>query len=552
MFRTLSMKWKILVIALAGPLVVALILAVQNSHLVSTNAEEAILEKSQGILLMAEAGRNEMAHKLELGIIRPFDELPEDQLLQAVPIITAINMARVNAEEGGYEFRVPKIAPRNAQNTPTETERGVLEHMRDNDLKEYVLREPDSISYFRAIHLTPDCLSCHGDPKGEKDPLGGIKEGWRSGEMHGAFVITTSLQQLQADLQRANLFLAAETLTILLLVAMALWVLLSRLVFRPLQRIMALARRMREGDFTHRLHMGRGDEMGIVADALDAMTERIAEVVGDVDQAAERLSSGSAELTSAAQSLADGAVKQASSVEEVSSSMEEMAGSISQNANNAQETEEISEKAATDAQKSGEAVAEAVQALKNIAERTKIIEDIARQTNLLALNAAIEAARAGEHGKGFAVVASEVRKLAERSGQAAAEISDLSSSSVDVADRAGQMLAQLVPGIQRTAELIQDISAACAEQSTGATQVNNALQELDGVIQQNASASEQTASTSATISHQARQLRDSVAFFQVEVSQGTSGKLRVTREKPKAIQDKANTDALESDDFEHF
>jgi methyl-accepting chemotaxis protein len=370
--------------------------------------------------------------------------------------------------------------------------------------------------------------------------------------MHGAFVITTSLQQLQADLQRANLFLAAETLTILLLVAMALWVLLSRLVFRPLQRIMSLARRMREGDFTHRLHMGRGDEMGIVADALDAMTERIAEVVGDVDQAAERLSSGSAELTSAAQSLADGAVKQASSVEEVSSSMEEMAGSISQNANNAQETEEISEKAATDAQKSGEAVAEAVQALKNIAERTKIIEDIARQTNLLALNAAIEAARAGEHGKGFAVVASEVRKLAERSGQAAAEISDLSSSSVDVADRAGQMLAQLVPGIQRTAELIQDISAACAEQSTGATQVNNALQELDGVIQQNASASEQTASTSATISHQARQLRDSVAFFQVEVSQGTSGKLRVTREKPKAIQDKANTDALESDDFEHF
>ncbi|SKA97293.1 methyl-accepting chemotaxis protein [Paucidesulfovibrio gracilis DSM 16080] len=531
MFRSLSMKWKILAIALAGPLIVALILAVQNSLLVSSNAEDAILEKSQGILLMAEAGRNEMSHKLEQGIIRPFEELPKEQLLQAVPIITAINMAMVNAEEGGYEFRVPKVSPRNPKNTPTPEELKVLEHMRANNLREYVARGSDSISYFRAIHLTPDCLSCHGHPKGEKDPLGGIKEGWEAGEMHGAFVITTSLKKMQADLMRANTFLALETLLILAVVAVTLWMLLARLVFRPLQEIIKLAQRMEAGNFASRMNSSRQDEMGVVARALDSMAERVSEVVAEVDHAAESLSSGSAQLTAAAQSLADGAVKQAANVQEVSSSMEEMAGSISQNAEHAGQTEEISVQSAEDAQKSGQAVAEAVNALKNIAERTEIIEEIARQTNLLALNAAIEAARAGEHGKGFAVVASEVRKLAERSGQAAAEISELSSSSVKVADRAGQMLSTLVPGIQRTAELIQDISAACAEQTSGATQINNALQDLDGVIQQNASASEQTASTSATISHQAKQLRASVAFFQV--SSQPAGPTVIPRQPPK-------------------
>ncbi|NLY40816.1 MAG: chemotaxis protein, partial [Desulfovibrionales bacterium] len=191
----------------------------------------------------------------------------------------------------------------------------------------------------------------------------------------------------------------------------------------------------------------------------------------------------------------------------------EMAANIRQNADNASQTEKIALKAAQNAQTGGQAVTQAVEAMKNIAEKISIVEEIARQTNLLALNAAIEAARAGEHGKGFAVVAAEVRKLAERSGTAAAEISDLSSSTVTIADQAGQMLVQLVPEIQRTADLVQEISAASNEQNAGAEQINKALSQLDHVIQQNASASEEMASTSEELSSQAEQMQATMAFF---------------------------------------
>jgi methyl-accepting chemotaxis protein len=195
--------------------------------------------------------------------------------------------------------------------------------------------------------------------------------------------------------------------------------------------------------------------------------------------------------------------------------MEQMAANIRQNADNAMQTEKIAVKSSKDAQEGGAAVINTVKAMKDIAEKISIIEEIARQTNLLALNAAIEAARAGEHGKGFAVVASEVRKLAERSQSAAAEISDLSSSSVEVAEKAGEMLNQMVPDIQRTAELVQEIAAASKEQDTGAEQVNMAIQQLDQVIQQNASASEEMASTSEELSSQAEQLQDTIGFFKL-------------------------------------
>jgi methyl-accepting chemotaxis protein len=196
--------------------------------------------------------------------------------------------------------------------------------------------------------------------------------------------------------------------------------------------------------------------------------------------------------------------------------MEQMAANIRQNADNAMQTEKIAIKSAQDAKEGGQAVSQTVSAMKEIAGKISIIEEIARQTNLLALNAAIEAARAGEHGKGFAVVAAEVRKLAERSQHAAAEISQLSGSSVDVAEKAGAMLTRMVPDIQRTAELVQEIAAASKEQDTGAEQVNKAIQQLDQVIQQNASASEEMASTAEELSSQAEQLQQTIAFFKVD------------------------------------
>jgi methyl-accepting chemotaxis protein len=211
-----------------------------------------------------------------------------------------------------------------------------------------------------------------------------------------------------------------------------------------------------------------------------------------------------------------GAADQASAAEEASSSIEEMAANIRQNADNALETEKIAVKAARDAEDGGEAVQSTVLAMKDIAQKTGIIEEIARQTNLLALNAAIEAARAGEHGKGFAVVAAEVRKLAERSQIAAAEISQLSASSVAVAEKAGSMLQVIVPDIRRTAELVQEISAASREQDLGASQINQAIQRLDQIIQQNASASEEIAATAEELSGQADQLQQLMADFKLD------------------------------------
>jgi methyl-accepting chemotaxis protein len=254
-------------------------------------------------------------------------------------------------------------------------------------------------------------------------------------------------------------------------------------------------------------------------ESLAAMVAKLKEVVMEVQSAADNVASGGQEMSATAQEMSEGATEQAASAEEVSSSMEQMASSIRQNTDNAMQTEKIAIKSAADAKEGGKAVNETVSAMKEIATKISIIEEIARQTNLLALNAAIEAARAGEHGKGFAVVASEVRKLAERSQSAAGEISQLSTSSVAIAEQAGEMLNRMLPDIQKTAELVQEISASSKEQDTGAEQINKAIQQLDQVIQQNASAAEEMASTTEELSSQAEQLKATIAFFTLDSGQ---------------------------------
>jgi methyl-accepting chemotaxis protein len=247
--------------------------------------------------------------------------------------------------------------------------------------------------------------------------------------------------------------------------------------------------------------------------ALVAMVSGLTRTVTEIRAIANEVASASSAISTASVEVSNGASAQAASAEEASSSMEEMGSNIKQNADNAQQTDKIATKSAKDAQESGRSVAEAVQAMKEIADKISIIEEIARQTNLLALNAAIEAARAGEHGKGFAVVAAEVRKLAERSQKAAGEINQLSMTTVRVSEKAGEMLEKLVPDIQKTAELVQEITAASKEQDAGAEQINKALEQLEKVIQQNASASEEMASTTEQLTGQSDQLVSALGFF---------------------------------------
>ncbi len=257
------------------------------------------------------------------------------------------------------------------------------------------------------------------------------------------------------------------------------------------------------------------DKSSVLA-GIDRMVETLRGVVTEVTSAARNVASGSQELSATAEQLSQGSTEQASSTEEASASMEEMASTIKQSAENAAQTEKIARQSAADAIASGEAVNNAVSAMQTIAQKIMVVQEIARQTDLLALNAAVEAARAGEHGRGFAVVASEVRKLAERSQAAAAEISTLSGDTVKAAQSAGSMLAKLVPDIQKTAELVEEISAGSREQNVGANQINTAIQQLDKVTQQNTSAAEEMSATSEELAGQADQLQTAISYFRID------------------------------------
>ena len=325
-----------------------------------------------------------------------------------------------------------------------------------------------------------------------------------------------------AQYDGARSFLIAAVLASLLVaVGAATWIALS--ISRGLTLAGDLAQAVAGGDLTRTVDRVARDEVGDLVGHINAMVEKLREVVGEATGASENVSSGSQELSATAEELSQGATEQASAAEEASASMEQMAANIKQNADNASQTEKIARQSAADAQASGEAVIRAVSAMQTIAEKITIVQEIARQTDLLALNAAVEAARAGEHGRGFAVVASEVRKLAERSQTAAAEISTMSSQTVKTAQEAGEMLTRLVPDIKKTAELVAEISAACREQDIGGDQINQAIQQLDKVTQQNASASEQMSATSEELAAQSEQLQASIAYFTLDAA-GSGGR----------------------------
>jgi methyl-accepting chemotaxis protein len=380
-----------------------------------------------------------------------------------------------------------------------------------------------------------------------------------------AFTAVESLENLVATElaeQEKNIAGSAAAASVILCAAIVIGVVVgfwfafffARSISVPMVKTVEMIEKMNDGKLDQRLEMQRGDEIGRMAEALDEFANRMQqeiiaafdslavgnftfkaegvireplqktnaamnELVAQIKLASQHVYEGSKSMTVSSMQMSQGSTEQAAAAEEASSSVEEMNATIRQNADNAMETERIAIKTAENAIEGGQAVGEAVQAMRDIAEKINIIEEIARQTNLLALNAAIEAARAGEQGKGFAVVAAEVRKLAERSQVAAGEINELSINSVDVAERAERLLDVIVPDIQRTAELVQDISASSREQDAGADQINKSIQQLDSVIQQNAASSEEIASTAEELSGQAEHLRTMIGTFIVDSSE---------------------------------
>lgn len=358
-----------------------------------------------------------------------------------------------------------------------------------------------------------------------------------------------------------------------LAIAVFLSLFISRIITNGINKGVALAETVAAGDLTIEVDdelLEQKDEIGHLARSLQQMVEQLRDIIGDVIAGAENITSASQEMSGTSQQMSQGASEQASSAEEISSSMEEMVANIQQNTDNALQTEKIAIQAVEGIRKGSDSTDIAVKSMKEIASKVSIIGDIAFQTNMLALNAAVEAARAGEHGKGFAVVAEEVRKLAERSQIAAEEIDILSVNGVQIAEQASKQLSEIVPEIERTAKLVQEIAAASMEQNSGADQVNNAIQQLNQVIQQNAAASEEMASSSEELSSQAEQMKDVVSYFTIEndirmvkgktkkgkkpvvITKKTTTKVQTTREKldGKGVDFKLNE--VSDDDFQRY
>jgi len=499
MFKNIKIRWKLNL--LIGLIILSLGVVGMLSLVQSRTMEAAIVTMVDRDLELLIALNNLQAEGLQMG-----------QATRNVLIDPSDLKAKQNYDEA---YKNSAEAMEKASRNAPEAMRDRLKKVKDLWAEDYALQ----------VEVQRDAVA------GKKDEATAVlvkqeKPKWR--EAKGLLLTLIAEHQKtfaarkEAEIARMarNRNFLSTTLILAGLAFSVLAMVIARSITGPLKEGVAAATQLAGGDLRLKIDVRSADEAGQLLNAMRKMVENLNRVVAEIKGAANNVAAGSQQISIGSEQLSSGTSQQAASAEEAASSVEEMNATIRQNADNAAQTERIATKSAEDAQATGKAVAEAVVAMKDIAVRIEVIEDIARQTNLLALNAAIEAARAGEHGRGFAVVASEVRRLAERSQVAAGQITQLSGSSVEVAERAGLMLAKLVPDIQKTAELIQEISAASREQTTGAGQINGAIQQLSQVIQQNAGAAEEMASTAEELSAQAEQLQQTIAFFRAEDLEG--------------------------------
>ena len=555
MFKECSIKWKVLGVALIGPLVIAAIMAWERVDDIHSGAEQAIVEKSRTIVLMAEAIRNEMGHKLEIGILKPFDQLPADKVLDAVPVVTAMRMAAQNSKQAGYEFRVPKVQPRNPVNTPTELELKVLKQLEEKGLSEVVIREHDKIRFFRPIRLTRECLFCHGNNVGDKDVVGGTKEGWKEGEIHGAFEVISSLEKANTQTDMAKISVTAWTAGTLAILAACAWILLRSGIINPLERIRKYAATVAQGDLNARPDGEFHAELSDVKEAIETMVdnlkvkmdeaedkgkeaaaqavraekalveanqqgERVSTLLGQMQTVARQAIKIAQQVSQSAEALATqvgqvtaGARQQQTRSSETATAMEEMNATVLEVARSSASSAASVDQARTMASQGERVVIEAVEAIRAVRTQTSelqgtmsslgsqaegisrimnVISDIADQTNLLALNAAIEAARAGDAGRGFAVVADEVRKLAEKTMYATNEVGS-AIQSIQAGTQAS------LQGMEKAAQAVEQATSLANQSGEALKQIVVLSEDNSDQVRSIATAAEQQSATSEEI-----------------------------------------------------
>jgi methyl-accepting chemotaxis protein len=535
--QDISLKGKVLVMALLGIVLITVIIANLYIQDIKKQAVEGILEKSRAIVYTVEATREAMADKLAMGVITDLETLSAEgdraKLIEAVPIITAINIAAKNAQLGNYTFRVPKFQPRNPVNEPVGIEIEVLRELEKNQLDEYVVTEAGQIRYFKPIRLSAECLYCHGDPAGSLDPVGGVKEGWKVGEVHGAFEIISSLAGAQQAEEKATLNISVFAGVVMLMLGLSLFFII-RLVLKPISSYTEAFKMASTGNLTVRADVKARDEVGRIAlffndfiGTLEGMVREVKGVTSETDRISQDMAASSEETaaslheirvntegmknkivtldgevsssTKSADELGDHIQRltelissQASAIDESSASIEEMTANITNIAKAAEEKLRIASELETTALDGQSEMEETELVIKKVAasasvimEMIQIIEDIASRTNLLAMNAAIEAAHAGDFGKGFAVVADEIRNLAESSAESAkqitqslGEVTEYIGISETSTEKTGEIFSVIVEQIKGVAFSMAEMKNATHELSIGAQQILEALGSL--------------------------------------------------------------------------
>ncbi len=504
--------------------------------------EKEVME-SETICNQAESVRDYMAG-LRNGGLYDQKRLKEDVklLVSTVPIVASMQTAEAKAKESGYTFKVPKEFPRNPKNTPDEVELKVLRELQargseaGNPSTWFEDKKLNATRYFRAIRLTSECLACHGDPATSKalwgndqglDPTGVKMEGWKVGEIHGAYEVVMGLEDMDKALGTLTAWVVGCALTgALAALGVIYWLLRSR-IFGRLEAATQRMRQVSDGDLTARVEDNREDELREGFEAFNAMTDRLRDLVIQIQEGSSNILGAAGEIASGNADLSRRTEQQAASLEETASSMEEFTATVNQTAQNAQaantdagRTRAVALEGSENVNQLVASMADINQSAERIAEIIGVVDEIAFQTNLLALNAAVEAARAGEQGRGFAVVAAEVRNLAKRSADAAKEIKGLIRESVrkaadgaQVAEGAGRTMREVVDSVERVTDLIQEISSAAQEQSRGIQEINKAVTQMDSMTQQNAALVEEAAAAAMSLDEQTHALTDLVAQF---------------------------------------